>query len=70
MHMKDEARVSVPTKGMQIWLKTISANALWRRCGRRHMSAKVGTSKGGGKQWQTTPKNLPGMQCARAIPVT
>ena len=30
----------------------------------------VGTSKGGGKQWQTTPKNLPRMQCARAIPVT
>jgi hypothetical protein len=36
----------------------------------RHLSAKVGTSKGGGKQWQTTPKNLPRMQCARAIPVT
>ena len=24
----------------------------------------------GGKQWQTTPKNLLRMQCARAIPVT
>jgi len=24
----------------------------------------------GGKQWQTTPKNLPRMQCARAVPVT
>ena len=36
----------------------------------RHLAAKVGTSKGGGKQWQTTPKNLPRMQCARAIPVT
>ena len=43
----------------------------------RHLAAKVGTSKGGGKQWQTTPKNLPTtpknlprMQCARAIPVT
>jgi len=24
----------------------------------------------GGKQWQTTPKHLPRMQCARAIPVT
>ena len=24
----------------------------------------------GGKQWQTTPKYLPRMQCARAIPVT
>jgi len=23
-----------------------------------------------GKQWQTTLKNLPRMQCARAIPVT
>ena len=23
----------------------------------------------GGKQWQPTPKNLPRMQCARAIPV-
>ena len=33
----------------------------------RHLAAKVGTSKGGGKQWQTTPKNLPRMQCARAI---
>ena len=36
----------------------------------RHLAAKVGTSKGGGKQWQTTPKNLPRMQCAKAIPVT
>jgi hypothetical protein len=35
----------------------------------RHLAAKVGTSKGGGKQWQTAPKNLPRMQCARAIPV-
>ena len=35
----------------------------------RHLEAKVGTSKGGGKQWQTTPKYLPRMQCARAIPV-
>ena len=35
----------------------------------RHLAAKVGTSKGGGKQWQTTPKNLPRTQCARAIPV-
>ena len=24
----------------------------------------------GKKQWQTTPKNLPRMQCARAVPVT
>ena len=36
----------------------------------RHLAAKVGTSKGGGKQWQTTPKDLSRMQCARAIPVT
>ena len=36
----------------------------------RHLAAKVGTSKGGGKQWQTTPKNMPRMQCVRAIPVT
>jgi len=34
------------------------------------MEAKVGTYKGGGKQWQTPPKNLPRMQGARAIPVT
>ena len=43
---------------------------LSHRCGRRHLAAKVETSKGGGKQWQTTPKNLPRMQCARAISVT
>jgi len=35
----------------------------------RHLAEKVGTSKGGGKQWQPTPKNLTRMQCARAIPV-
>jgi hypothetical protein len=35
----------------------------------RHLAAKVGTSKGRGKQWQTTPKNMPRMQHARAIPV-
>ena len=28
-----------------------------------------GTSKREGKQWQTTPKNLPRMQRTRAIPV-
>jgi len=32
----------------------------------RHVVAKVGTSKGGEKQWQTTPKNLPRMQCAKS----
>jgi hypothetical protein len=36
----------------------------------RHLTAKVGTSKGGGKQWQITPKNLPRMQRVRAIPFT
>jgi hypothetical protein len=36
----------------------------------RHQATKVGTSKGRGKQWQRTLKNLPRMQCARAIPVT
>ena len=36
----------------------------------RHLAAKVGMSNGGEKQWQTSPKNLPRMQCARAIPVT
>jgi hypothetical protein len=36
----------------------------------RQLPAKVGTSKGGGKQWQTTSKNLSRMPCARAIPVT
>ena len=32
----------------------------------RHVVAKVGTSKGGGKQWQTIPKNLPRVQCAKS----
>jgi len=32
----------------------------------RHVATKVGTSKGGGKQWQTTPNNLPRMQCAKS----
>jgi len=36
----------------------------------RHLAARVGLSKGRGKQWQTTRKNLPRMQCNRAIPVT
>ena len=35
----------------------------------RHLEKKVGTSKGGGKKWQPTPKNLPRMRRARAIPV-
>jgi len=36
----------------------------------RHLAAKVGTSKGGRKQWQTTPKDLTWIQCARGTPVT
>ena len=39
----------------------------WRAWG--HLVAKVGTSKRGGKQWQTTPQNLPRMQRTRDIPV-
>jgi hypothetical protein len=35
----------------------------------RHLAAKVVTSKGRGKQWQTTPKNLPRIQRTRVIPV-
>ena len=45
------------------------AGGLSRRWTWRHLAEKVGTSKGGGKQWQLPPKNLPRMQCARAIPV-
>ena len=36
----------------------------------RHLAAKVRKSEGGGKQWKTTPKRLPRVQCSRAIPVT
>ena len=32
----------------------------------RHVVAKVGTSKGGEKQWQIIPKNLLRMQCAKS----
>ena len=46
-----------------------AARGLSRRWTWRHLAEKVGTSKDGGKQWQPTPKNFPGMQCARAIPV-
>jgi hypothetical protein len=35
----------------------------------RHLATRVGTSKGRGKQWQTTPKNVPRTQRTRAIPV-
>jgi hypothetical protein len=46
-----------------------AAGGLSRRWTWRHLAEKVRTSKGGGKQWQPTPKNLPRMQCARAISV-
>jgi len=46
-----------------------AARGLSRRWTWRHLAEKVGTSKGGGKQWQPIPKNLPRIQCARAIPV-
>jgi len=46
-----------------------AARGLSRRWTWRHLAEKMGTSKGGGKQWQPTPKNLPRMQCARAIPL-
>jgi hypothetical protein len=46
-----------------------AARGLSRRWTWRHLADKVGTSKGGEKQWQPTPKNLPRMHCARAIPV-
>ena len=42
-----------------------AARGLSRRWTWRHVAETVGTSKGGGKQWQPTPKNLPRMQCAR-----
>jgi hypothetical protein len=51
----------------QFHLSLLGVLALLRT--RRHLVAKVGTSKGRGKQWQTTPKNLPRMQRARAIPI-
>ena len=46
-----------------------AARGLSRRWKWRHLAEKVVTSKGGGKQWQPTPKNLPRMQRARPIPV-
>ena len=46
-----------------------AAGGLSRRWTWRHLAEKVETSKGGGKKWQPTPRNLPRMQSARAIPV-
>jgi hypothetical protein len=37
-----------------------STTGLWRRWMWRHLAEKVGMPKGKGKQWQPTPKNLPG----------
>jgi len=37
------------------------ARGLSRRWTWRHLAENVGTSKGGGKQWQPTPKNLASM---------
>ena len=51
------------------WVPPSAARGLSRRRTWRHLAEKVGTSKGGGKEWDPTPKNLPRMQCARAIPV-
>ena len=48
----------------QFHLSLVESLASLRK--QRHVAAKVGTSKGGGKQWQTTPKNLPRMQCAKS----
>jgi hypothetical protein len=46
-----------------------TARGFSRRWTWRHLAENVRMSKGRGKQWQPTPKNLPRMQCARAIPV-
>jgi hypothetical protein len=51
----------------QFHLPPLRTLASWRTWG--HLVAKVGTSKRGGTQWQTTPKNLPRMQRTWAIPV-
>jgi hypothetical protein len=49
--------------------RRVPLSTLSRRWTCWHLAEKVGKSKGGGKQWQPTPKNLPRMQCARAVPV-
>jgi hypothetical protein len=48
----------------QFQLSLLGALALLGTC--RHLAAKVGTSKGRGKQWKTTPKKLPRMQRVRS----
>jgi len=51
----------------QFHLPPLGSLGSWRTS--RHLLTKVGTSKRGGKQWQTTPKNVPKMQRTRAMPV-
>jgi hypothetical protein len=58
---------NLPDMFLYILLSLLGALALLGRW--RNLAVKVGTSKSRGKQWQTTPKNLPRMQCTRAIPV-
>jgi len=48
-------------------LPPLESLASWRTW--RHLMAKVGKSKRGGKQWQTTPKNLLRMQPTGALSV-
>jgi hypothetical protein len=70
-------KISLELRGSQILGQNLSEHfsppsatrGLSRRWTWRHLAEKVETSKGGGKQWQPTPKNLPRMQRARAIPV-
>ena len=52
------------TSTYNTWFRCYDLSRTWR-----HLAAKVGTSKRGGKQWKTTPKNLPRMQRTRATPV-
>ena len=76
-----EVKPSVPWRGSchfgkitgqhsrpQFHLPPLGYLASWRTW--RHLVAKVGTSKRGGKQWQATPKNLSRIQHTRAVPVS
>jgi hypothetical protein len=56
--------ISRPRRILPSAARGLSCRWTWR-----HLAEKMGTSKGGGKPWQPTPKNLPRMQCARAIAV-
>jgi len=75
-----EVKASVPCRRFAACKRSLNLRGSWNlgkippfasRISRvvADLVAKVGTSKDGDKQWQTTPKNLPRMQCARAIPV-